>query len=83
MAVLSTIAVVLGAWCAASVLTAALYVGLRTGMVRRQRALASVPRPVAGGVVYRGPVERVAVWRAPALRSCVRPGRTRAGTVGP
>ncbi|MFD9369454.1 hypothetical protein ACFWA6_17405 [Streptomyces sp. NPDC060020] len=43
MAVLTTIAVILGAWCAAGVATAALYAVLRARHVRRQRALASAP----------------------------------------
>ncbi|MEU9084005.1 hypothetical protein [Streptomyces sp. NPDC048357] len=43
MAVLTTIAVILGAWCAAGVATAALYAVLRARHVRRQRALASTP----------------------------------------
>ncbi|MEU9374211.1 hypothetical protein AB0D94_10615 [Streptomyces sp. NPDC048255] len=41
MAVLTTIALILGAWCAASVVTAALYAALRSHQVRRQRAVAS------------------------------------------
>ncbi|MFD5145316.1 hypothetical protein [Streptomyces sp. NPDC058401] len=43
MAVLSTILAVLGAWCAASVVTAALYTALRRLHVRQQRAAAAVP----------------------------------------
>ncbi|MFI5764953.1 hypothetical protein ACIA8F_29000 [Streptomyces sp. NPDC051563] len=43
MAVLSTILVVLGAWCAASVVTAALYTVLRRLHVRQQRASAALP----------------------------------------
>ncbi|WP_030719728.1 hypothetical protein [Streptomyces sp. NRRL F-2580] len=43
MAVLTTIAVILGAWCAVGVATAALYAVLRARHVRRQRALASAP----------------------------------------
>ncbi|MCX5610275.1 MULTISPECIES: hypothetical protein [unclassified Streptomyces] len=41
MSALSTIAVALGAWCAASVITAALYTALRSRQIRRQRAAAS------------------------------------------
>ncbi|WP_327411973.1 hypothetical protein [Streptomyces sp. NBC_01233] len=41
MAVLTTIAVILGAWCAAAVATAALYAVLRARHVRRQRARAA------------------------------------------
>ncbi|MEU9143965.1 hypothetical protein [Streptomyces sp. NPDC048349] len=41
MAVVPTIAVVLGAWCAASVITAGLYTALRTWWLRRQRAVES------------------------------------------
>ncbi|WP_404962240.1 hypothetical protein [Streptomyces sp. 147326] len=41
MAVLTTIAVILGAWCAAGVATAALYAALRARHVRRQRARAA------------------------------------------
>ncbi|WP_327250617.1 hypothetical protein [Streptomyces sp. NBC_01244] len=43
MAVLSTILVILGAWCAASVVTAALYAALRRLHVRRQRVTAALP----------------------------------------
>ncbi|MCX4775673.1 hypothetical protein [Streptomyces sp. NBC_01264] len=43
MAVLSTILVILVAWCAASVITAALYVALRHHHVRLQRAALAVP----------------------------------------
>ncbi|MER6200257.1 hypothetical protein ABT234_23150 [Streptomyces sp. NPDC001586] len=43
MAVLTTIAVIFGAWCAAGVATAALYAVLRARHVRRQRALVSAP----------------------------------------
>ncbi|WP_407841108.1 hypothetical protein ACE1OC_39560 [Streptomyces sp. DSM 116496] len=53
MAVLSTILVILGAWCAASVATVALYAALRRLHVRRQRAAAAVPdavRTVRGSV---------------------------------
>lgn len=46
MAVLSTILVILGAWCAASAATAALYAALRRSHVRRQRAAAAVPDAV-------------------------------------
>ncbi|WP_328929596.1 hypothetical protein OG429_36840 [Streptomyces sp. NBC_00190] len=42
MAVLTTIVVVLGAWCATSVITAALYTAVRTRHIRRQRATGSV-----------------------------------------
>ncbi|MFB6521517.1 hypothetical protein [Streptomyces sp. NPDC056401] len=55
MAVLSTILVILGAWCAVSVATAALYTALRRLHVRRQRAAAAVPdavRTVRGSVPY-------------------------------
>ncbi|MEV7443294.1 hypothetical protein AB0O22_19515 [Streptomyces sp. NPDC091204] len=41
MAVLTTIAVILGAWCAAGVATAALYAVLRARHVRRRQARAS------------------------------------------
>lgn len=55
MAVLTTLAVVLAAWCAASLMTAALYTALRTHQVRRQRALASTgPCAVAGRCGARG-----------------------------
>ncbi|MCP3757907.1 hypothetical protein [Streptomyces sp. TBY4] len=48
MAVLSTILMILGAWCAAGVLTAGLYAALRRLHVRRQRAAAVRPGgPVA------------------------------------
>ncbi|MFJ7272436.1 hypothetical protein ACIQV3_38395 [Streptomyces sp. NPDC099050] len=43
MAVLSTILVILVAWCAASVITAALYTALRRRHVRLQRAAAAGP----------------------------------------
>ncbi|MFD6891661.1 hypothetical protein [Streptomyces sp. NPDC059957] len=43
MAVLSTILVILGAWCAASVVTAALYSALRRLHVRRRRATGALP----------------------------------------
>ncbi|MGW0748781.1 hypothetical protein [Streptomyces sp. NPDC002587] len=42
MAVLTTIVVVLGAWCAVSVVTAALYAAVRGRHVRRQRTVATV-----------------------------------------
>ncbi|MFE9629552.1 hypothetical protein [Streptomyces sp. NPDC006463] len=48
MAVLTTIVVVLGAWCAVSVITAALYSAVRACHVRRQRAMASVLDRTAG-----------------------------------
>ncbi|MFE9929739.1 hypothetical protein [Streptomyces sp. NPDC005533] len=41
MAVLTMIAVIIGAWCAAAVAAAALYVVLRARHVRRQRTSAS------------------------------------------
>lgn len=47
MAVLTTIGVVLGVWCAASVATAALYVLLRGLHVHRLRAEAARPGRVA------------------------------------
>lgn len=46
MAVLSTILVILGAWCAASVVTAALYAALRRLHVRRRRVTAALPDAV-------------------------------------
>ncbi|MFB6613870.1 hypothetical protein ACFCV9_06600 [Streptomyces sp. NPDC056367] len=49
MAVLTTISVVLGAWCAAGIMTAALYAAVRGRRIRRQRAMASaLEGPVAG-----------------------------------
>ncbi|MFJ6795022.1 hypothetical protein [Streptomyces sp. NPDC091268] len=53
MAALSTIVVVLCAWCAASVLTAALYSALRSRQIRRHRmAVTAAPGtpPVPGGM---------------------------------
>lgn len=38
MALLTTIALILGLWCAAALVTVALYAALRTLYVRRQRA---------------------------------------------
>lgn len=60
MAVLSTILVILGAWCAASVATAALYTALRRLHIRRQRAAAVVPGavPAVRGAVPDAPMGR-------------------------
>ncbi|WP_411102942.1 hypothetical protein [Streptomyces sp. cmx-4-9] len=57
MAVLTTLAVVLGAWCAASIMTAALYTALRSHQVRRQRATACA---VPGGAVGRCGTQAIA-----------------------
>lgn len=76
MAVLSTIVVIAGAWCAASVATVALYAALRRRHVRRQRAALSVPVPVRAGADagrVRGPGGRPA---APSGRPA-RMGRGR------
>ncbi|MFJ6754577.1 MULTISPECIES: hypothetical protein [unclassified Streptomyces] len=61
MAVLTTIAVILGAWCAAALATAALYVVLRARHVRRQRARAAETD---------GTVDRCAPTAGPGDRSC-------------
>ncbi|MFZ3492558.1 hypothetical protein ACODT5_04840 [Streptomyces sp. 5.8] len=68
MAVLSTILVILGAWCAASVVTAALYSTLRRLHVRRQRATGAGP---ASG---RDSVYAAARCAGPGVRTG-RPGR--------
>ncbi|MCY0930134.1 hypothetical protein OTB20_28875 [Streptomyces sp. H27-H1] len=68
MAVLSTIVVVLGAWCAASVATAALYFALRRLHVRRQWAAAAVPGG-AGAARSRGPGDRPLRTAHPSGRS--------------
>lgn len=69
MAVLSTILVILGAWCAASVVTAALYSALRRLHVRRQRATGAGPASV-GDSVY-----AAARCAGPGVRTG-RPGRS-------
>ncbi|MDX3534559.1 hypothetical protein PV721_09280 [Streptomyces sp. MB09-01] len=61
MAVLTTIAVILGAWCAAAVATAALYAVLRARHVRRQRARAARTDAT---------VDRCAASAGPGVRSC-------------
>ncbi|MFD3696938.1 hypothetical protein ACFWUZ_12425 [Streptomyces sp. NPDC058646] len=72
MAALTTIAVVLGAWCAASVITAALYSALRCRQVRRQRELASY----AGVIVGRyAPAPRAAAGPSSAGCASPQPGR--------
>ncbi|MFJ8011499.1 hypothetical protein [Streptomyces sp. NPDC096339] len=48
MAVLTTISVVLGAWCAAGIMTAALYAAVRGRRVRRQRAMAAALEGTVG-----------------------------------
>ncbi|MEU7605331.1 hypothetical protein [Streptomyces sp. NPDC041003] len=62
MAVLTTIAVILGAWCAAAVATAALYAVLRARHVRRQRARAAAETD--------GTVDRCAPTAGPGVRNC-------------
>ncbi|WP_327308844.1 hypothetical protein OG730_39610 [Streptomyces sp. NBC_01298] len=72
MAVLSTILLVLGAWCAASLATVAAYAAVRGLHVRRQRAAASAP---VGAGAARGDGRRRRTLR-PAHRSGRGPGRS-------
>ncbi|MCX5409555.1 hypothetical protein OHA37_37570 [Streptomyces sp. NBC_00335] len=64
MAVLSTILLILGAWCAASLATVAAYAAIRRLHVRRQRAASA---PVGAGAA-RGRAQRRRP-RLPAHRS--------------
>ncbi|MFE4636891.1 hypothetical protein ACFRJ1_26380 [Streptomyces sp. NPDC056773] len=72
MAVLRTILMILGAWCAAGVLTAGLYAALRRLHVRRQRAAAAV-RPGGPVAAARG----ARPGRAGRLHRPLRPLRLR------
>ncbi|MFE2325182.1 hypothetical protein ACFXD5_14895 [Streptomyces sp. NPDC059385] len=91
MAVLTTISVVVGAWCAAGIVTAVLYAVVRGRRVRRQRAMAAALEGPAGSAARTPAAVAVEVTAAghdaetevPAQAARPEPAARDVGPVGP